>query len=74
MITLVDGDRVETFETLVEAVQAAKKCYAELADNRLPPWNYSIQNVNDFCWAVRDYNQRLIAVLGKSISGEFEYK
>lgn len=45
-IHLRDGERVETFKTLPEAVEAAKNWYRDLASYKLPPWDYEIRDFN----------------------------
>jgi hypothetical protein len=64
MITLVEGDRGETYQDLSEAVEAAKTWYAELAGDKLPTWNYQIQTVNDLFGAIVEYKTRLAWALG----------
>jgi hypothetical protein len=59
VITMFDGDRIERFFTLLEAVAAAQNWYSKLAGRKLPQWNYRIQNFDDFAEAIDDYKVRI---------------
>jgi hypothetical protein len=59
VITMFDGDRIERYTTLFEAVAAARNWYSKLAGGKLPKWDYRIQNFDDFAEAIDDYKVRL---------------
>jgi hypothetical protein len=60
MITLTDDKRTECFQSLTEAVEAAKTWYpAALA----PKWEYKIESFNDLFGAIEDYKACLAQVL-----------
>ena len=63
-IHLRDGERVETFNTLSEAVEAAKNWYRDLATYKLPPWDYEIRDFNGLLTAIDQYKARLAKALG----------
>jgi hypothetical protein len=67
-ITLVDGDSTETYDTLEEAVAAAKTWYSNLEKDgfKLPPWDYQVRNFNCLLNAIADYNTRLAAARGEN--------
>jgi hypothetical protein len=64
VITLLDDDRSETYATLDEAIEAAQSWYTELAGNKLPTWNYSIESLQDFRRAVNGYKIQIAEALG----------
>jgi len=55
VITPLDDDRSETYATLDEAIEAAQSWYTELAGNKLPTWNYSIESLQDIRRVVNGY-------------------
>jgi hypothetical protein len=59
VITMFDGDRIERYTTLLEAVAAAQDWYSKLAGRKLPKWDYRIQNFDDFAEAIDDYKVRI---------------
>jgi hypothetical protein len=63
-IHLRDGERVETFNTLPEAVEAAKNWYKDLASYKLPPWDYEIRDFNGLLGSIENYKGRLAKALG----------
>ena len=63
-VTLYDDAHEATCSTLAEAVEAAKVWYRDLAGDRLPPWNYEVQTVEDLQNAVSKYKKRLAEALG----------
>jgi hypothetical protein len=63
-IHLRDGDRIEVFKTLPEAIESAKNWYRELASYRLPPWDYEIRDFNGLLAAIDDHKARLAKGLG----------
>jgi hypothetical protein len=67
-ITLVDGDNSETYNTLEEAVTAAKTWYSNLEKDgfKLPPWDYKVRNLTGLLNAIADYNTRLAAARGEN--------
>ena len=66
MITLLDDDRSETYSTLDEAIAAAQTWYSGLAGNKMPTWNYRIDDLQGFRRAVRNYKTQVAEVLGCS--------
>jgi hypothetical protein len=63
-ITISDGARVHQCISLSEAVSVAKAWYSDLANQRLPEWNYRIGDFGDFAKAVEDYKFRVAQELG----------
>jgi hypothetical protein len=63
-ITIFDGNRVHQCLSLSEAVSVAKAWYSDLANPRLPEWNYRIGDFGDFVEAVEDYKARIAQTLG----------
>ena len=64
MITLTDDKRTECFQSLTEAVEAAKTWYpAALALPIVPKWEYKIESFNDLFGAIEDYKACLAQVL-----------
>lgn len=61
---MFDGDRIERYATLLEAVVAARNWYSKLAGGKLPKWDYRIQNFDDFGEAIDDYKVRIARSLG----------
>jgi hypothetical protein len=59
VITMFDGDRIDRYTTLLEAVAAAQNWYSKLAGRKLPKWNYRIGNFDDFAEAIDDYKVRI---------------
>jgi hypothetical protein len=64
VITLVDDERSETYATLDEAIEAAQSWYVGLAGDKLPVWNYNIENLQGFRRAVGHYKTQIAQVLG----------
>ncbi len=48
IITLFEGRRSETYNSLSEAADAAKNWYSEAGEDA-PPWDYEIQTMM-ICW------------------------
>jgi hypothetical protein len=71
-ITISDGARVHHCISLSEAVSVAKAWYSDLANQRLPEWNYRIGDFGDFAKAVEDYKSRIAQTLdiGKNYRNE----
>jgi DNA-binding phage protein len=63
-ITIFDGTRVHQCVSLMEAVGVAKAWYSDLANPKLPEWNYRIRDFGDFAKAVEDYKSRIAEMLG----------
>ena len=66
MITLLDDDRSETYSTLDEAIAAAQTWYRGVAGNRMPTWNYRIDDLQGFRRAVKDYKTQVAEIIGCS--------
>ena len=65
-IVLSDADKTETYNTLEEAVAAAKAWYSSLETDefKLPPWDYQIQNVDDLNVAIANHKAQLAGAQG----------
>jgi len=68
VITLLDDDRSETYRKLDEAIAAAQTWYTSLAGDKLPAWNYDVENVRSFSRAVRDHKAKIAEALGCSVN------
>ena len=71
-ITIFDRARVHQCISLSEAVSVAKAWYSDLANPKLPEWNYRIGDFGDFVKAVEDYKSRIAEMqgLGKNYRGK----
>ena len=58
IITLFEGQRSETYNSLSEAADAAKNWYSEAGEDA-PPWDYEIQTHDDLLEAVEEYKKRV---------------
>jgi hypothetical protein len=58
IITLFEGQRSETYNSLSEAANAAKNWYSEAGEDA-PPWDFEIQTYDDFLEAVQEYKKRV---------------
>lgn len=60
IITLFEGNRVETFTSLSAAAYAAKTWYSDL-ENGTPPWDYEIQSFDGLLEAIEEHKKRIAA-------------
>jgi hypothetical protein len=60
LITLFEGNRVETFTSLAAAAYAAETWYSNL-ENGTPLWDYEIQNFNGLLKAIEEHKKRIAA-------------
>jgi hypothetical protein len=60
LITLFEGNRVETFTSLAAAAYAAKTWYSDL-ENGMPPWDYEIQSFAGLLGAIEEHKKRIAA-------------
>ena len=58
IITLCEGQRSETYKSLSEAADAAKKWYSDLGEDA-PPWDYEIQTYDDLLEAIEEHKKRV---------------
>ena len=60
-IVLSDADKTEQYNSLEEAIAAAKAWYSSLEtdDFKLPPWDYQIQSIDDLNVAIANYKAQL---------------
>jgi hypothetical protein len=58
IITLFEGQRCETYKSLSEAADAAKKWYSDLGEDA-PPWDYEIQTYDDLLEAIEEHKKRV---------------
>jgi hypothetical protein len=63
-ITIFDRARVHQCISLSEAVSVMKEWYSDLANPKLPEWNYRVWDFGDFVKAVEDYKSRIAVMLG----------
>ena len=57
IITLFEGQRSETYNSVSEAADAAKNWYSEAGEDA-PPWDYEIQTYDDLLEAVEEHKKR----------------
>ena len=60
VITLFEGDRTETYNTLAAAANAARSWYSDVKDE-MPPWDYEIQSFEDLLEAIEEHKKRISA-------------
>ena len=60
LITLFEGNRVETFTSLAAAAYAAQTWYSD-RENGTPPWDYDIRNFNGLLEAIQEHKKRIAA-------------
>ena len=60
IITLFEGDRVETYHSLAAAAYAAIAWYCDL-EEETPPWDYEIQSFSGLLEAIEDRKKRIAA-------------
>jgi hypothetical protein len=58
IITLFEGQRCETYESLSEAADAAKNWYSDFGEDA-PPWDYEIQTYDDLLEAIEEHKKRV---------------
>lgn len=58
IITLFEGERSETYNSLSEAADAAKNWYSHLQEDA-PPWDYAVQTYDDLMEAVEEHKKRI---------------
>jgi hypothetical protein len=58
IITLFEGQRSETYKSLSEAADAAKKWHSDLGEDA-PPWDYEIQTYDDLLEAIDEHKKRV---------------
>jgi hypothetical protein len=64
IITLFEGQRSETYNSLSEAADAAKNWYSEAGEDA-PPWDYEIQTYDDLLEAVEEHKTRVGSCVAK---------
>jgi hypothetical protein len=62
VITLFEGDRTETYNTLAAAANAARSWYSDIEDE-MPPWDYEIQSFEDLLEAIEEQKKRISLAL-----------
>jgi hypothetical protein len=62
IITLFEGQRSETYNSLSEAAKAAKDWYFDLEVD-VPPWDYEIQTYDDLLEAVEEHKRRIASAV-----------
>jgi hypothetical protein len=68
IITLFEGRRSETYNSLAAAADAAKNWYSEVGEES-PLWDYEIQTYDDLLEAVEEHKKRVArAVEGRLLS------
>jgi hypothetical protein len=63
IITLFEGQRTETYNSLSEAASAAKNWYPDLEEEKRPPWDYKIQTFGGLLAAIEANNRRIASAL-----------
>jgi hypothetical protein len=58
IITLFEGQRCETYESLSEAADADKNWYSDFGEDA-PPWDYEIQTYDDLLEAIEEHKKRV---------------
>ena len=62
VITLFEGDRTETYNTLAAAANAARSWYSDVKDE-VPQWDYEIQSFEDLLEAIEEHKKKISAAL-----------
>ena len=58
IITLFEGNRVETYHSLAAAAYAAKTWYSDL-ENEMPPWDYEVESFDGLLQAIEEHKKRI---------------
>jgi hypothetical protein len=58
IITLFEGQRSETYNSLAAAADAAKKWYSDVGEDA-PLWDYEIQTYDDLLEAIEEHKKRV---------------
>jgi hypothetical protein len=66
IITLFEGQRTETYDSLSEAANAAKNWYSDLKEDETPPWDYEIQTFDGLLDAIEAHNKRTASALANA--------
>jgi hypothetical protein len=68
IITLFEGRRSETYNSLAAAADAAKNWYSEVGEES-PLWDYEIQTYDDLLEAVEEHKKRV----ARAVEGRDDY-
>ena len=62
LITLFEGNRVETFTSLAAAAYAAQTWYSDL-EKEMPRWDYEVESFDSLLKAIEEHKKRIATAL-----------